>query len=506
MMKKYNLFLKRLYINYLIGSFIAVFGIGAVPMFMSLNINSHDFQLLLGIIIASAFVMFMVESIFLLLHLRPIKRAYQWECSNQEFNEKAILQLYKFPKLTVFRILGPHYWSFSLTASLLSYILIEKGLLKLPPMYILFAFVAAFIIASLHALIEFYLTSSTIQQEINFIQNKRDPLLESNFKPKEMLIPIQLKFRGSILLVGIFPIVLFLLAAMIKLTEYKGINVTDFLKWAGAILTITVFYSIIISKLLAKDIEKPIQRLQQMMKEVEGQHYTLEKNNVYLDEFSHLFNGFNNMILEIQERDRQNELLLNSFLTVLSTALDARDPYTSGHSVRVADFSRKIGLELGLAASEVDKLFKTALLHDIGKIGVPDRVLLKEGALTDEEFSYIKAHPVIGEKILKQVKPQNEIQNLLPGVRSHHERLDGKGYPDRLMGDEIPLFGRIIAVADSYDAMTSDRPYRKGMPHPKALTILLDGRGTQWDSDIVNAFVRCLNGSQCTEHANIVEG
>ncbi|MDP4085522.1 MAG: HD-GYP domain-containing protein [Bacillota bacterium] len=491
-MEKYHLFLKRLYMNYTVGSLVAVFGVGAIPMFMSLRISSKDFQLLLFILMVSTLVMFCAESIFFIHHLKPIKRAYELEFFKQEFNERAILQLYKFPKLTVVRILGPHYLGFSLTASILSYYLIQNNILKIPLIYILFAFIASIIVASLHALIEFYLTSSTIQEEIKYIQNSNESLIKSKVKPQDKLIPIQIKFRITILLTGIFPIILFLLAALVKLTAYHGMDVMSFLKWAAAILIITIFFSIVISTLMAKDIEKPIHRLEQLMKEVEGQNYSIEKNNVYLDEFSNLFQGFNHMILEINEREQKNKLLINSFLTVLSTALDARDPYTSGHSVRVADFSHKIGVEMGLPMSEVDLLFKTALLHDIGKIGVPDRVLLKDGKLTDEEFAYIKAHPEIGEKILKQVNPESEIKNLLPGVRSHHERIDGKGYPDRLNGDEIPLFGRIIAVADSYDAMTSDRPYRKGMPHSKAVAILLDGSGTQWDSEIVIAFIQCL--------------
>ncbi|MFT8319703.1 MAG: HD domain-containing phosphohydrolase [Bacillus sp. (in: firmicutes)] len=495
-MKHYNLFLKRLYMNYIIGSFIAVFGIGAIPMFMSLRINFENFQLLLFILIISAVVMFTVESIFFFFHLKPIKKAYLFRFSNQEYNEKAILQLYKFPKLTVYRILGPHFLGFSLTSSLLFYFFVRKNMLHFPPIYLLFGFIAAFVIASLHALIEFYLTSGTIQQEVKYLQNNSRFQMKFEIRPNGFFIPIQLKFRLSILLVGIFPIILILLATLVKFSEYNGMDVKSFLQWAGGILAISVCFSTIISKLMAKDIEKPIQQLQQLMTEVEGQNYEIEKNIVYFDEFSNLFQGFNKMIIEIQERENNNQLLLNSFLTVLSTALDARDPYTSGHSVRVADFSRQIGMELGLSIIEVNKLFKTALLHDIGKIGVPDRVLLKEGALTEEEFAYIKAHPVIGEKILKQVKPENQILYLLPGVRSHHERFDGKGYPDGKKGNDIPMFGRIIAVADSYDAMTSNRPYRKGMPREKALSILLNGRGTQWDSEIVNAFIRSLHLSK----------
>ncbi|NOU73133.1 HD domain-containing protein [Paenibacillus sp. LMG 31458] len=130
---------------------------------------------------------------------------------------------------------------------------------------------------------------------------------------------------------------------------------------------------------------------------------------------------------------------------------------------------------------ELDLLNKTALLHDIGKIGVRDDVLLKESRLTNEEFEQIKLHPVLDESILKQIEPAEAMAPLLPGVRSHHERYNGGGYPDGLKGLDIPEFGRIIAVADAFDAMTSDRPYRKGMPIEKALAILAEGKGTQWD-------------------------
>lgn len=137
-------------------------------------------------------------------------------------------------------------------------------------------------------------------------------------------------------------------------------------------------------------------------------------------------------------------------------------------------------------------LRKTGLLHDIGKIGVPDHILLKDGKLTDEEFSIIQQHPVLGEDILKQIQPAELMSVYMPGVRSHHERIDGKGYPDNLVGEAIPMMGKILAVADAFDAMTSDRPYRKGMAQEKALAILQDGKGTQWESMYVDYFTEWL--------------
>jgi len=191
----------------------------------------------------------------------------------------------------------------------------------------------------------------------------------------------------------------------------------------------------------------------------------------------------------LSQRQRVNEQLLQSYFSTLAAALDARDTYTAGHSQRVAEYSLLIGRGAGLNREELDLLNKSALLHDIGKIGVRDSVLLKDGRLTDEEFEQIKKHPALGEEILKRVEPLEMMAPLLPGVRSHHERYDGRGYPDGLAGNDIPQLGRIIAVADAFDAMTSDRPYRSGMPLDKAISIITEGKGTQWDPYYAQIFI-----------------
>lgn len=182
--------------------------------------------------------------------------------------------------------------------------------------------------------------------------------------------------------------------------------------------------------------------------------------------------------------------MVDSYFATLAAALDARDPYTAGHSLRVAEYAVKIGQLAHLSEERIDELRKSALLHDIGKIGIRDAVLLKEGRLTEEEWEQVKQHPVLGEAILKQVEPADAMAPYLPGVRSHHERYDGGGYPDGLAGEEISLFGRIIAVADAFDAMTSDRPYRKGLERDQAIEILEQGRGTQWDPYFAELFVQ----------------
>jgi HD-GYP domain-containing protein (c-di-GMP phosphodiesterase class II) len=186
---------------------------------------------------------------------------------------------------------------------------------------------------------------------------------------------------------------------------------------------------------------------------------------------------------------REKEHLLINTVRSLVTALDAKDAYTRGHSERVALFSKRIAETLGFDAASAERLYLSGLLHDVGKIGVSDAVLRKPDKLTDEEFAEIKRHPDEGWSILRDLE---QMRYVLPGVLHHHERVDGLGYPDKLTGDSIPLDARIMAVADAYDAMTSDRAYRAGMPHDTAIKILREGAGAQWDAQCVDAFLSVI--------------
>ncbi|MFO1023330.1 MAG: HD-GYP domain-containing protein [Planctomycetales bacterium] len=181
----------------------------------------------------------------------------------------------------------------------------------------------------------------------------------------------------------------------------------------------------------------------------------------------------------------QHDSLLISFVHSLVSSLDAKDPYTRGHSERVALIARRLAEELQLPEVELQDIYLAGLIHDIGKIGVDDAVLRKPGQLTEEEMQHIQRHPIIGYNILSGLK---NLKRVLPGVRSHHEAFSGKGYPDGLAGEEIPLMARIIAVADSYDAMGSDRPYRAGMPLATLESILERGAGMQWDPAVIAAY------------------
>ncbi len=173
-------------------------------------------------------------------------------------------------------------------------------------------------------------------------------------------------------------------------------------------------------------------------------------------------------------------------IQALALALDAKDPHTRGHSERVAKYAVEIGRELKLSENDLEMLHYAGILHDIGKIGISDTVLNKVGKLTEEEFKLIQMHTEIGDRV---VRPVTFLRGVAQVIRHHHERYDGRGYPDRIKGEEIPLGARIMAVADAFDAMTYDRVYRAGMSKEEAVNELIRGKGTQFDPAIVDVFV-----------------
>ncbi len=179
-----------------------------------------------------------------------------------------------------------------------------------------------------------------------------------------------------------------------------------------------------------------------------------------------------------------------NIILTLAVALEARDPYTRGHSTRVGDLSREFAEYIGLSSYDQDMIRKAGLLHDIGKIGLSETLLLKPARLTEEEHDVIKRHPIIGEEICR---PLNSLQFILPAIRHHHERWDGRGFPDGLKGDEIPLYARILAIVDAFDAMLSERPYRKGLSFDDVLqTFVKEKDFGQWDPALVSNFIEML--------------
>jgi len=200
---------------------------------------------------------------------------------------------------------------------------------------------------------------------------------------------------------------------------------------------------------------------------------------------------------------QQQAELLTGVVRAMTSAIDAKDPYTRGHSDRVARVAVRLAQELGCDAETVRTIYFSGLLHDIGKIGINDEVLRKPGKLSEAEFEHIKTHVEIGYRILVDLR---KMAHMLPVVLHHHENWDGRGYPHGLAGEEIPYLARIVAVADAYDAMASDRPYRAGMDDDKLDSIIRSGAGQQWDPRVVEAFfsarddIRAISGRGPREH------
>ncbi|HID10544.1 MAG TPA: response regulator [Candidatus Latescibacteria bacterium] len=188
---------------------------------------------------------------------------------------------------------------------------------------------------------------------------------------------------------------------------------------------------------------------------------------------------------------RLNERLedVENVLFALANAVEAKDAYTEEHTERVSRYAVALGRKVGLDRDYTEALCVGGMLHDVGKIGIPDHILLKPGKLSDKEFEHIKAHPIIGERICR---PLRSLTYVLPGIRYHHERVDGRGYPDGLRGEEIPIEARILAIADAFDAMTADRPYRRGMSPKEAIEELRRYAGKQWDRDLVEELMGML--------------
>ena len=186
-------------------------------------------------------------------------------------------------------------------------------------------------------------------------------------------------------------------------------------------------------------------------------------------------------------------------LASLVEIVEMRDPYTAGHSRRVAQLARQIAVEMGLTAEEADAIEDAGRVHDLGKVAIDPVILLKPGKLSDAEWAEMKRHPSYGAEVLSQFE---SYRDGVPLVRGHHEAWDGSGYPDKLQGRSIPVGARILAVADTFDALTSDRPYRPGVSTERARSILAEGSGTQWEPEVVMALLRLLDRGVLDGRAN----
>jgi len=263
---------------------------------------------------------------------------------------------------------------------------------------------------------------------------------------------------------------------------------------------VAAFLTIVIGYFFAKKLTQPVQELAAGASRIASGDFSQRIEIRSQTELGDLGNSFNLMtdqiecnIKELQSRADENRELFLGTVKSLAAAIDGKDPYTRGHSERVSRVSMAIAQRLGLSDDECEKIRISALLHDVGKIGIDDNILKKPSALTDQEFDIMKLHPQKGYKIMSQIPAMKEF---LPGMYMHHEMVNGMGYPQGLTGDQIPLMGLIVAVADTFDAMTTDRPYQKAMKFEDAVERIRSFVGTRYDASVVAAFTEACEDGQ----------
>jgi putative nucleotidyltransferase with HDIG domain len=268
-------------------------------------------------------------------------------------------------------------------------------------------------------------------------------------------------------------------------------GVNELNRQALAFVSLVTLAALLLGYFFAVGISTPIRGLAASTRAISRGEFHQRSAVRGASEISELAENFNKMAGDIEEyieklkesAEVNRELFLGS-IRMLAAAIDEKDPYTRGHSGRVAKYSTLIARELGLSDAEIETLRISALLHDVGKIGVEDRVLKKPGALTPEEFALMKQHTVKGANIMR---PVSQLKEMLPGIELHHEHMDGRGYPYGLTGPQIPMMARIIGVADTLDAMTTNRPYQSAMDLDYALGKIKALAGSKFDTVVVNA-------------------
>jgi HD-GYP domain-containing protein (c-di-GMP phosphodiesterase class II) len=273
-------------------------------------------------------------------------------------------------------------------------------------------------------------------------------------------------------------------------------DANDLRRRALILVLVVTALAVVLGSLLAGQITSPVRTLAESARRLAGGDYATRvsvrsRNEVgfLADAFNHMGEEIQKAIEEVKRRAEENKELFMGSIRMLANAIDEKDPYTRGHSERVAYYSACIAKHLGMSPEEVERVHLSGIIHDVGKIGIEDKILRKAAALTDDEYEMMKQHPTKGEHILEAVPLLKEKAG--DGLM-HHENVDGSGYPRGLRGDEIPLFGRIVSVADAFDAMTTDRPYSKAMTFEAAIARLRFLADKKFDRPCVDAFERAF--------------
>jgi len=278
------------------------------------------------------------------------------------------------------------------------------------------------------------------------------------------------------------------------------VSISDMRRQTLWISMVAAMLTLLIGFFFAKKLTQPVQELAFGAHRIAAGDFSQRINVRSRTELGDLGDSFNLMtdhlesyIKDLQRSADENRELFLGTVKGLAAAIDGKDPYTRGHSERVSRISVAIGQRLGLSDDECEKIRISALLHDVGKIAIDDNILKKPAALTDDEYEIMKTHPQKGYKIMSQIRAMKEF---LPGMYMHHEMVNGKGYPQGLKGDEIPLMAKVVAVADTFDAMTTDRPYQLAMKFEEAIEKIQAFVDIRYDSTVVAAFVAACEDGQ----------
>ena len=323
---------------------------------------------------------------------------------------------------------------------------------------------------------------------------------QSNRQIQSGLVPFTAEFGGnSYDMIGAYSTVRFgshtTFGVITMQDERKALASVGEMRWQTWMISLVfAFFALLVGSIAARTLTSPILKLSTAAEKIAAGDLSTRVETRNITEIGTLGRSFNTMSDKLEEHiahlakvATENRELFVGTVKALAAAIDGKDKYTRGHSERVSRISVAIGRQLGLEAEELETLRISSLLHDVGKIAIDDSILKKPAALTDEEFEVMKTHPQKGYKIMSQIPAMKEF---LPGMYMHHEMVNGKGYPQGLTDSQIPLQAKIVSVADTFDAMTIDRPYQKGMLLPAALERIQSFVGTRYDPNVVKALIR----------------
>ena len=418
--------------------------------------------------------------------LSEAQKVFLGQAEDLQEARQAYRNLVHWPLLSVARVMGPHLLA-TMAGFLLAIDLAHRfGGFPTGPLDMLYLLPWYPINAALRAIIEYLVGASQSPRLLAYLRERFGD--EVVVHPR-LRIPFFFKVLGVLLALGLLPL---LQVALLVYFRLESTNLPGLVAWglfSGLLLMVAG------GILLSREVARPLQAVLEGMQALQEGKSAVRVGEIAWDELADLTSGFNNLAQALEVERQRNLELYRDTVRTLAAAIDARDPYTRGHSQRVGAYAQLIALRLGWDSEKAYQLYITGLLHDIGKIRVPEAVLKKTSRLSAQERQLVESHPLIGYEIVRQSRA---LAAHLAGIRHHHERLDGSGYPDGLRGEAIPLEARILAVADIWDALTSHRPYRPAIKpsevYPRLLQEPLDPEavrtlGALWQEGALDALL-----------------